>query len=483
LGFGLGSVKIGISFMLLNVKKELYFDKNRKFIVKCFFVLKKLKMLIRFVVENFKSFKEETDFNLLTGNVTKHTNHVHHLEQGIDILPISVIYGGNASGKSNLIEAISVARSIIIDGTASKDSSFPVEKYAFHHDFFHKPTKFEFEFKVEKKIYAYGLVISNIEVIEEWLYTINSNKKDKLLFERTGQEITFSDTYKQTQKDKLFLQNEVRGLRKNQPFLTESNHREVGFFDDAYKWFQDLFIIFPEQRFGGLNSFLNQDFLDFTNSILEIGDTGVSVETRAVDYEYLMENNPGIKDFVSNNLGYVTKNNISFEGANGIIYCVYFDKVLKKLAAVKLMAVHPKNDFGEILFEIYQESDGTRRLIDLAGGIYPAIYENRVVIIDEIDRSLHPLLSKKIVEIFLEKRMKNKKTGQLIFTTHEDLIINMDVLRSDEVWLVQKKDNGESELYPLSDFNVDKYNIDVRTGYLNGRFGGIPQIKEKTATR
>jgi len=440
-------------------------------------------MLIRFVVENFKSFKEETEFNLLTGSVTKHANHVHHTAQGIDILPISVIYGGNASGKSNLIEAIFIARSIIVDGTVSKDSSFPVEKYAFHHDYSHKPTKFEFEFKIGKEIYAYGLVISHIEVIEEWLYSIDINKKDKLLFERSEQKITFSDKYKQTQKDKLFLQNEVRGLRKNQPFLTESNHRAIGFFDDIYKWFQDLFIIFPEQRFGGLNSFLNQNFLDFTNAILEIGDTGVSVETRKVDYEYLMENNPEIKDFVSNNLGYIIKNNLSFEASNGIIYCVYFDKALNKLDAVKLMAVHPKNDFGEILFEIYQESDGTRRLIDLVGGIYPAIYENRVVIIDEIDRSLHPLLSKKILNIFLEKMLENKGTGQLIFTTHEDLMINMDVLRSDEIWLVQKKDNGESELYPLSDFNIDAYNIDVRTGYLNGRFGGIPQIKEKMPTR
>jgi len=434
-------------------------------------------MLIRFVVENFKSFKEETEFNLLTGNIRKHPNHVHHTKQGIDILPTSVIYGGNASGKSNLVKAIFTAARVIISGTTSKNEGFNIDKFAFDDESFLKPTKFEFEFKTEKGIYAYGLVIQQFKIKEEWLYSISSNNKDKLLFKREKQEIEYGKRLKIKKEDELFLKHEARGVRSNQPFLTESYMREVVFFDDAYKWFQELIIIFPEQKNSKLSSFYNFELLTFTNSLLAVADTGISVETRKVNINKLKDEYPNIRDYIEKNYTHILKHGVGFQSKENIVYSIVFNQKTNELEAIKLITKHPKLIGGTIVFETNQESDGTQRILDLASGIYPAIYENKVVIIDEIDRSIHPLLSKKLIEIFIGKRIENKGTGQLICTTHEDLIIDMDILRPDEVWFVQKNDEGVTELYPLSDFKI-RYDIDVRKGYLNGRFGAIPGLDD-----
>ncbi len=438
-------------------------------------------MLIRFVVENFKSFKEETEFNLLTGNIRKHPSHVHHTKQGIDILPTSVIYGGNASGKSNLVKAIKVAREIIIVGTVSKESSFQIEKYALESSYFNKPSKFEFEFKTAKNTYAYGFVIDYDRVIEEWLYLISGKKEDKPLFIRNNKNFEFKPLLTKKKTELEFLQNEVRGIRKNQLFLTESYRREIGFFDDVLDWFQSLMIIFPQNIIFNRHTFYNKELLDFTNQLLDIGDTNVSIDVRAVDAEKLVSANPKLREYIKNNFTLVKRNGIAFESEGGIIYSIRFksnENNTLELEAIKLMGIHQKSDSNFITFETHQESDGTQRLIDLSAPLYLAIFKNRVVIIDEIDRSLHPLLSKKIIENFIEKRITNKGTGQLICTTHEDLLIDMDVLRPDEVWFVQKNDDGASELYPLSEFKI-RYDIDVRKGYLNGRFGAIPNINEK----
>ena len=438
-------------------------------------------MLIRFVVENFKSFKEETDFNLLTGSVTKHANHVHHTKQGIDVLPISVIYGGNASGKTNLIEAIFRARNIIVDGTVSKTTGFPIEKFVLENANLDKSVKFEFEFKTHKNAYSYGFVLDYDRVIEEWLYLISANKGDKSLFTREKNTFKFGESLTHNKKELEFLENETKGLRINQLFISESYRREIGFFDDILEWFQKLMIIFPEQKYGKLQSFLNENHLRFTNDLLKIGDIGISVKTKYENYQDLINKYPNIREEVTTRYAYIRKNGFSFK-VEKEVYSIFFDKKLKEMQAVKLMAIHSTKEGKEIYFKLPQESDGTQRLIDLSGGIYPAIFEDRVVIIDEIDRNIHPLLSKKLIEIFIQKRVENGGTGQLICTTHEDLMIDLNLLRSDEICFVQKNDEGASEIYPLSDFNIEDYNIDVRMGYLNGRFGGIPHLKDAVAT-
>lgn len=436
-------------------------------------------MLIRFVIENFLSFKEETEFNMLTGNVSEHPEHVQYTEQGIDILPTAVIYGNNASGKTNLVIAMARAKEIITKGTTAKDINFSIPKYGLSHSYSNKPTKFEFEFKTDIAIYAYGLVIDYDRVIEEWLFSISAKTEDELLFSRKGKDIEFGKKYIKNKKDKSFLENEARGLRINQPFLAESNARDIGFFDDAFNWFQDrLKVIYPNSTFFEGISVFSSDKLDFINELLRIADTNTWVHLEEIDVEEMKKNNPRFKKIIDSSHARMKKNNIAFEVDNQYYFFVGYDNEEGKLSGQKLVSLYfDKETSDEINFDILVESDGTRRIIDLAPCIYGSIYDKTVFVIDEIDRSMHPLVSKKLLKTFLSERVNSDQLGQLICTTHEDLMIDKDLLRPDEIWFIQKTNEGVSKLYPLSDFKLWD-SINLREGYLNGRFGAIPIIKE-----
>ena len=128
-----------------------------------------------------------------------------------------------------------------------------------------------------------------------------------------------------------------------------------------------------------MHSFYDLSLLKFTNELLNIGDTGISIETRSVDYDRISEKYPEVREFVNNNRSAVIKNKVGIETSSGIIFSVYYNERTNKMEAMKIVATHPNKESGVTHFELYQESDGTQRLIDLSGGIYPAIFENRVV--------------------------------------------------------------------------------------------------------
>lgn len=432
-------------------------------------------MLIRFIVQNYKSFKEETDFNLLIGSVRKHPNHVMTTQNGIDVLPTALIYGSNASGKSNLIKAIHQAKKIITQGTIHKNEGFELDKFAFDKNCLLQPVKFEFEFETKNTTYAYGLVIDYDQVIEEWLYEITAKKEDKLLFERKGRSMKFSANLTNNPKDKSFLENEARGLRINQPFLTEAYLREVQFFDDAYLWFAEtLQIIFPTNKFNTLeyHVYYNLHLKNLTNSLLSLADVGTKIDVLEIDVKELILRHPEIKEVVQQLRGNLQFTEATIETKKGEYYSLYKEN-LKEIKAVKIITKHPSWEGKDIEFEIHQESDGTRRLIELAPALSFCLFSDKVYLIDEIDRSMHPLLTKKLLEVFIEKRQALQSKGQFICSTHEDYMIDMKLFRSDEIWFVQKSKQGVSKIYPLSDFVV-RYDVDIKKGYLNGRFGGIP---------
>jgi AAA15 family ATPase/GTPase len=138
---------------------------------------------------------------------------------------------------------------------------------------------------------------------------------------------------------------------------------------------------------------------------------------------------------------------------------------------IKSLITYHLNNKGQIVtFSSNEESDGTLRLLELLPILYYILSEQTIIIIDEIEHSIHPNLLKQLITKFSE----NKETkGQLIFTTHETHLLDQEIFRQDEIWMAEKNSNGATELYPMSDFNV-RYDLDIRKGYLNGRFGGIP---------
>ena len=143
----------------------------------------------------------------------------------------------------------------------------------------------------------------------------------------------------------------------------------------------------------------------------------------------------------------------------------------KGFRVARLVAEHRDDSGQPVAFSLSDESDGTRRVLDLLPALYQAKGGRRVFVIDEIDRSLHPLLAKKFLEFFL--RLDSRERGQMILTTHEANLMDLELLRRDEIWFTEKNRASETSVYSLSDFNI-RTDLKVAKGYLQGRFGAIP---------
>jgi len=437
-------------------------------------------MLIRFFLENFLSFNEQIELSMIPGKSRLHPHHVIRdtRRKGIDILKSAVLYGANASGKSNLVEALAFARKLIVKGTNAKDE-IQTKNFKLDKKNYRIPSKFQFDIKSNKKMFSYGFSVDRYQIHKEWLYEI-SKFKEKLLFERSRinnnkvnvkvGNITYSG-----KKEKDFLEYVALGTRPNQLFLTESIQRNVKHFMDIYDWFdKKLTIIFPSSVAKGIEFHFDSKsneanvFLKFLRHF----DTGISslkTEKYNLDKDKTEIPESVVNDIRKNLKG---KNERIFLSSNrNDRYTIYRDKD-GQLIALKLISKHKlKNSDEEIDFQIYEESDGTQRILDLLPALVSLINYDRIFVIDELDRSLHPLLIKEFIELFLEHSQKQK--SQLIVTTHDSTLLDLKTLRKDEIWFIEKNQSGESQLYSLEEFRI-RYDKNIKKDYLKGRYGAIP---------
>ena len=438
-------------------------------------------MLIRFVTSNFFSFNDEIEFSMVPGRSRKHPHHIirRHSRNSINILKAAVIYGANASGKSNLIQAMAFARHLILEGTRPK-KLIPIKRFQLDIGCAGKVSKFEFEFKSKDKYYVYGFELDNYRIYNEWLYEI-SRASERMIFERkttndNQTEIEFGRIEFKDKKEKQFLEFTGVGTRYNQLFLTESLERGVEHFSDAYSWFRDLTFIFPASLFNGLEISIEEEdeLIEHLLELLQLFNTGISgISFEKIDFESEVTDFPD--EFREDLIEDVdNENKVVVRAPDDRRYLIYRDEA-DKIKAFKLMTKHPmKNSDEEASLEISYESDGTRRLLELLPALIDMLTNNRVYIVDEFDRSLHPTLSYKILELFLNNKLKRE--SQLIVTTHESSLLNLNLLRRDEIWFVEKDSDGVSSVYSLEEF-TPRYDKDVRKGYLLGRFGAIPIVQ------
>jgi AAA15 family ATPase/GTPase len=437
-------------------------------------------MLIRFRVENFLSFNKPAEISFLPGAARSHKNHVIRGKgsNDIHILKAGIIYGANASGKSNLIKAIDFARKLILNGTRP-DELIHVIPFRLDKDREQDPSMFEFEFKTIKSCFNYGFKLSATRVEEEWLYEINKDS-EKLLFERTTEQqfakIKFN--FRGLSQDKEFLNFVARGTRANQLFLTECIERNVDAYSDAFGWFKNcLQIIFPESRSIGpfftskVDESSEQNFQELLIKYLKLFDTGI----RSFDYQPVDPEKEFPEKIFKSLKTQLKIDQPAFVGQrNGSRYLVKIDKENpSEISALKMQLSHSGKS-QDVTLDFEDESDGTIRLLDLVPILEKRSIENsRVYLIDELDRSIHPLICKEIIRQFLCQPGNN----QLIATTHQPLLLDLDLLRRDEVWFIEKDSNGASELYSLEEFSP-RYDNDIEKGYLLGRFGAIPVVAE-----
>jgi AAA15 family ATPase/GTPase len=444
-------------------------------------------MLIRFSIENFLSFNARTEFSMLPGKSRIHTNHLIKPKSRNDIglLKAAIIYGANASGKSNIAKALDFARKFILRGTTSENKKIDFQSFRLDKEALKKPSRIEIEIKHKDKCYAYGFVFDSTTIYEEWLYEINKNS-EKTIFERKeGKEqkpiVTFVGIKFENPTEKQFLAFTAAGTRKNQLFLTECRVRNVKAnvknIDDILSvidWFQNsLKIIFPNSKFGGIEFELreNQDISIIFHEFLNYFNTGIrGIELVDVDFDKIKDFPEELKKDILSDLSESTKAFITSPDKN-ITYALSKTKS-EELKVFKMMTSHDvKGSTKPEFFEMNDESDGSQRIIDFIPVMMDLMKSDNVFIIDEIDRSLHPNLTCDFVDLFLSK--SENVNSQLIATTHESSLLNQKIIRKDEIWFVVKDKFGASSFYSLEEFKI-RFDKEIRKDYLLGRYKAVP---------
>jgi AAA15 family ATPase/GTPase len=277
-------------------------------------------------------------------------------------------------------------------------------------------------------------------------------------------------------KKKKFLQFAFQGTRENQLFLTNAVHQKVETFKPIYDWFRDkLVLIAPDSRFGPIQQFIEKDHplshqMSETLSQLDTGISRLGGDQIEIDSLPVPEN---VKNELMEKLKEGDTADIGIEPDNERFLIAKQDGQLK---ARKLVSYHSDIGGKEIRFEITHESDGTRRAIDLLPAFLDLIGgTDKVYAIDELDRSLHTLLSQSLLNGYLDS-VDQEARSQLLFTTHDVLLMDQKIFRRDEMWVTERDPMGCASLIAFSDYKDIRADKDIRKSYLQGRIGGIPRI-------
>ena len=398
-----------------------------------------------------------------------------------------MLYGANGAGKSNLVRALSFLRDLINEGTEPKE---PIARRPFLLDRVSaaQPTAISVQFVESGRVYALGVKVTDKVVTEEWLSLIQYGAEVPVFqrFTNDQNEVTIEagavltdDSWGTHQK--VVALTKV-GVLPNQLFLhavgQSLQEKDQGpVMVGALRWFAErLAIVHPSTPFKGLTRWLarNPRFSEFAGNFLRRVATGVDrlrTDSVEVDEKTLVAFSDEIRKRIAEMTAGET---IPIKGPDGS------ETVVEKCSGTSvrlhmIQSEHLTADGDRVALPFPEESDGTQRLTHLLPALHSVDRVPAVFIIDEIDRSLHPLLAKGFVRAFLGACAA--KGGQLIFTTHETAFLDLDLLRRDEIWFADKKRaEGTTELYSLSDFKV-RTDLKVDKAYLQGRFEAVPPIE------
>lgn len=447
-------------------------------------------MLIQFSVENFLSFNEEQTFSLVATSSDKHPAHLVQGEdaKGGTILRAAAIYGPNASGKSNLVQALRFAQRLIVERTQS-NQSLRVRPFRLDAETNQRSSKFEFVIRSEDVLYNYGFRLNSKIILEEWLYA-TFNKQEVILFERTTPidgtvNVELGPQMRGRAKEQAqFLKFIAQGMQPNQLFLTEASEHNVALVKPLMDWFQNALVLIPaEARFSSLEVKAHNDkaFIQFVSNAIRAAGTGIeTVETQEIPVDLnrlLPEMSTDEREELQSRLGDTAKDEVVIiETSSGRRYLLKLGEN-GGLIRIRLMFQHQGKQGESVTFNMDEESDGTQRFIHLLAALFMMKNQpEKTIVIDELDRRFHTHLSRMFLQLALNCD-KDHTHSQLIFTTHDTNLLDLDLLRRDEIWFVEKDVQGASSLYSLTEFKT-RDDLKIEKGYLNGRFGAIPFISD-----
>ncbi len=444
-------------------------------------------MLVSFSVSNFRSFGQEETLNMVASNkLPDHPTHRLPIgDTGKHVLRCAVIYGANAAGKSNLVQAMSVAQQLIL---SSDGQPVMIAPFRFDRERPTQPSSFEFRFLLGDQVFIYGFDVTTAQIFGEWLAVLKDG--DELtIFARDREGVAriegkaerfFPDDT--TLFKTLGLLSQLP-LTTNQLFLsrvrslpTESQGttlnavvrwltQDLVILGTQYRNIETLEHLFADSRLREFSSyFLHRvgtgiDSLEFAETKLERGFTESLYRLWLLSRKNAAASRSSdVLNRMSGSLKWDTSFRLSDDNS---------DQVVEQ----KLLAVHNSQD-EKVSLPFSEESDGTQQLLHFMPVLSPS-EQNKVFVIDELDRSLHPLLCWEFIRFFSESLPGAHK--QLIVTTHEVHLLDQKLLRRDEYWFVEKDAAQQSRLVSLSDFNI-RNDLQIGKGYLQGRFGAIPVI-------
>ena len=419
-------------------------------------------MLVNFTVKNYRSFKEERTFSMEASSIEEHEGSV--IKAGNQrLLPLTIIYGANSSGKSNLIMALGVMRHVVKESVRLNESDpLLYDPFALDEISRSAPTLFEAQFIQGENRYRYGFEYTKKEIVSEWLYENRLGEEEVELFVRSKDVIEVSEKAfpegrgkeDLTNANRLFLSlvAQLKGEKSNVVMACVGECNMVsGIETERYENF--TFEMFMEHLNGADEA---QTFF----KELQLGFNSFSVKKTDITTEKLAS------------LPELKRQQV--------------EKEMSTHTFVEAITTHNiYNEDGQVLREddFYSddmESDGTKKVSELSGPIFDTLINGKTLIVDELDAKLHPLLTRNIVLLFMDPE-RNKHGAQLIFATHDTNLLDLSVLRRDQIWFAEKDKVESTDIYSLVEFEEDgqeepNNKHDIERDYIRGRYGAIPFI-------
>ncbi len=405
-------------------------------------------MILEFSIANFLSFKDKVTFSMLA-NATNGLDDNYIVFNNLKVLKTTAIYGANASGKTNLFKILTIVISMLrSSNVANINSKLPIVPFKFDKNTINKPSEFEIKFIVDDVRYVYGFIADTNKIHEEYLYYYPNGRETKI-FDRTN-----TNNYSFPQKDERSLNDIASKNAPNKFFIATATNWNYEKTKKPYKFLSEDINTF--NNLGGLRDLALRECLkddkklkDFALEFLKKADFNIE------DYKVIETDVPddmlaAIPDFIKVGMNMKEKPKV---------FTAFF-----------------KHNSSDVELSYEEESMGTQVVFCFIPFIMDALNNKRIVVVDELDKSLHPYLVEMIVQMFNDPDI-NKNGAQLIFNTHDTNLLKLDTLRRDQIWFTEKDDNnGISDLFSLSDFSVRKME-NVEKGYMLGRYGAVPFIK------
>ena len=427
-------------------------------------------MLVEFRFKNYRSFRDEAVLSMEAVGLSSFKNCLIEYNN-MRLLPGAAIYGKNGGGKSNVIRAFWLAVQFIRNAQRMQHekATVPVVPFVLNDYSANEPTEFEFDYISDDIKYWYSFAATREKIVRESLYHAPKGQK-ALVFVREGQTFTFTED-----KAKRKLISET--VAENQLFFSVACTMNDASCVNAMRWFRE-------------DVFFSRDYTDIPRQLLEFYDD--SNMLRAIS-DYAKAADFGIEEMQFEIENREIGNDLDFpddvpEGVK--VALTSFIQILAetsnnsegklKMSQIKAKAKHRginANGEDELYnIELEDESDGTRKLMSIAPAIESVLTKGGVLLVDELERELHPMLVNFIIAKFQSKK-SNPNGAQIIFTTHNTELMNLEFMRKDQIYFAdKKKSDGASELYSVTDFTT-KTADNIRKGYLVGKYGATPNIE------